>query len=186
MEERTKQEVIAIIRDAGLIMAPPGETFTLASGVQTDFYIDCRKVTLTPKGIDIVVEAIMSMLRDVDFDVIGGLTLGADPIVAGLLMKMGPEARQRGFIVRKEYKTHGLHNMVEGHLGKGDRVVIVEDVVLSGGSVFKAISAAEERDAKVVKVISIIDRLGGASEEFERRGYTLESLVTIRDLGLEE
>jgi len=184
--EHQKQEVVQIIKEIGLVMAPPGELFTLASGVQTDFYIDCRKVTLTPNGLSIIVDAISSILTGVEFDVVGGLTLGADPIIAGLLMKFGPTSRQRGFIVRKEYKTHGLHNMVEGHLKKGDRVVIVEDVILSGGSVFKAIAAVEERNATVVKVISIIDRLSGASEEFKNRGYQMESLVTIRDLGLEE
>lgn len=159
--------------------------FTLASGKKSPFYIDCRLVTLRSEGAALIGDAILDLLRDVDFDAVGGMTLGADPILAAVLTVAGRNERSlRGFIVRKEAKTHGAGKQIEGPIDKGDRVVIVEDVATSGGSALQAVDAVESMGARVVAVVAVLDRKAGAQEAFERRGIPFHSLLTIDDLDL--
>lgn len=170
-------DLVQVLNDLSFIRAKPGETFTLASGAKSDFYIDCRKSTLSSRGLPLIVNAMDYILRDLPHDAVGGPTLGADPIIAGLLMLDKPRT---GFIVRKETKAHGLQNLIEGNLRSGDRAVLVEDVATSGGSLLKAILAAEDRGAKVVKVMVVLDRLSGAAEMFQKRGYDFEALTVLQ------
>lgn len=186
-----KSQLKEIVAKLAVVRAKPGELFTLASGKQSDFYIDCRRVTLSPDGLYIVSDCLHYELFEspLDFTAIGGPTLGADPIVAGLLMRAakerGPNRRSaHGFLVRKEAKEHGLQHQIEGHLVSGDRAVLVEDVVTSGASLEKAIAAVEQAGAEVVRIVAILDRLEGAAEKFRHRGYDFSSLLTSADLGL--
>lgn len=159
--------------------------FTLASGAKSNVYIDCRNVTLLAAGAALIGPGILAALGNEAFDVVGGLTMGADPILAAVLTVAGQQKRDlRGFIVRKEAKEHGTGKLVEGPVRAGDRAVIVEDVATTGGSIFKAIDAVEAMGIKVVRVVTVLDRLAGAPEEFAKRGYPYTSLLTMRDLGL--
>lgn len=159
--------------------------FTLASGQKSSFYLDCRKVTLSSAGAALVGAGILAKLGELPFDAVGGLTLGADPIIGAVLALAGQQGRDlRGFIVRKEAKAHGTGNLIEGPVGAGDRVLIVEDTTTTGGSSFKAIEAAESAGCKVVHVVTVIDRLAGAAAMFAAKGYPFSALLTVEDLGL--
>ena len=159
--------------------------FVLASGQRSSFYIDCRNVTLSAEGAALIGRGILDLLGDEPFEAVGGMTLGADPILAAVLAIAGLEKRPlRGFIVRKEAKGHGTGKLVEGPLKEGDRVVVVEDVSTTGGSAIKACEAVEATGAKVVHVVTVLDRLAGAEAAFKAKGYKFSSLVTVKDLGI--
>lgn len=142
--------------------------FTLASGKKSTFYFDSKKTTLLAEGAFLTARAVLDLVRreGIRADAIGGLTLGADPIVcpvAALSHADGPSLR--AFIVRKEAKDHGTGRRIEGNLEPGSRVIIVDDVVTTAGSTLKAIEAAEEAGHTVVAVICIVDREeGGAAK----------------------
>ena len=142
--------------------------FTLASGKKSTFYFDSKKTTLLPDGAWLTARAVLAVIRErgIEAEAIGGLTLGADPIVcpvAALSHVEGP--RLRAFIVRKEAKEHGTGRRIEGNLAAGSRVIIVDDVVTTAGSTVKAIEAAEAEGHTVVAVICLVDREeGGAAK----------------------
>jgi orotate phosphoribosyltransferase len=160
--------------------------FTLASGKKAKYYLDCRKVTLDPQGANQIAAGILDLLGDSVPDAIGGMAIGADPISAAVITLAGQRGLPlMGFIVRKESKQHGTGRDVEGPVHRGMSVVVVEDVVTTGGSAIKAIEKVEEFGMKVREVIAIVDRLEGGKEAFAERGYTLRTLLTIRDFGLE-
>ena len=160
--------------------------FTLASGKKASFYLDCRKVTLDPQGANQIAAGILELIGDDLPDAVGGMAIGADPITAAVITLAGQQQKPiRGFIVRKEAKLHGKGRAVEGPVEPGLEVVIVEDVVTTGGSSLRAIEHVEEFGMRVRGVIAIIDRLEGGAEAFAERGYKLETLLTIRDFGIE-
>ena len=160
--------------------------FTLASGKQASFYLDCRKITLDSKGVNLVAAGMLDKLGDELPDAVGGMAIGADPITAAVIMLSGQQDRPlKGFIVRKEAKAHGKGQAVEGPVQPGEQVVILEDVVTTGGSSLKAIEQAEAFGLKVERIIAIIDRLEGGAEACQQRGYQLESLLTVRDFGID-
>ena len=118
-------------------------------------------------------------------DAVGGMAIGADPITAAVITLAGLQGKTlKGFIVRKQAKTHGTGRAVEGPVCTGQRAIILEDVVTSGGSSLAAIEHAEEFGLRVQGVIAVVDRLEGAREAFQQRGYWLKTLLTIRDLGI--
>jgi orotate phosphoribosyltransferase len=164
-------------------------TFTLASGRVSHYYIDGRKLTLSAEGAALIGKGVLGLLLNEEFavDSIGGLTLGADPIVgATLALASGAGlGRLTGFLVRKEAKGHGTGNLVEGPLEPGSRVAIVDDVATTGGSSLQAVQAVLAMGCKVVVVIAVLDRLEGAAAAFAARGLPFRALVTIRDLGVE-
>lgn len=160
--------------------------FTLASGKQARFYLDCRKITLDSKGVNLVAAGMLDKLGDDLPDAVGGMAIGADPITAAVIMLSGQQNRPlKGFIVRKEAKAHGKGQAVEGPVQPGERVVILEDVVTTGGSSLQAIEQAEAFGLQVEGIIAIIDRLEGGAQAFQQRGYQLESLLTVRDFGID-
>ncbi len=176
-----KTALIALIRQQALEFGD----FTLASGQRATFYLDCRKVTLDPRGANLIGEGILELLGNELPNAIGGMAIGADPITAAVITIAGQRGLPlKGFIVRKEAKEHGKGRDVEGPVLAGETAVIVEDTTTTGGSSLKAIERAEAAGLKVVGVISIVDRLAGATEIFAARGYELRSLLTIRDLGI--
>jgi orotate phosphoribosyltransferase len=157
--------------------------FTLASGAKSNYYINGKLSTLDSRGAYLVARIFLAMIADDVPDAVGGLTLGADPIVGSMLSLAGMEDLPlRGFLVRKAAKQHGTQSLVEGALREGERVVIIEDVTTTGGSSLKAIEAVEALGCKVTKVLVIVDRQQGAQENLKRKGYRLESIFTIEEL----
>lgn len=153
----------------------------LASGKESDFYFDMKPTMLDPEGASLIAHHLFETVKDLGADYVGGLEMGAVPITGGLCQVSFEKGRPiRGFFVRKQAKGHGAKKLVEG-LTKGEdlagkKLVIVEDVTTTGESAYKAILACEEAGAKVVKVISIVDRQDGAEEFFKSRGISFMSL----------
>ncbi len=177
-----KESLIELIRQQGLEFGD----FTLASGKKASYYLDCRKVTLDSRGARLIAEGILELLGEAMPNAVGGMAIGADPITAAVITLAGlREIDLKGFIVRKEAKQHGKGRSVEGPVTPGDRVVIVEDVVTTGGSSLRAIDQVEQFGLQVERVIAIIDRLEGGAEAFQQRGIPLTTLLTVRDFGIE-
>lgn len=147
---------------------------TLASGKKSSFYFDGKQVTLDPEGLLTVGKLILAMLAGHKVDAVGGPTLGADPIAAAVSLLSSHTGNPiRAFIVRKEAKKHGLQKMIEGPaLKAGDRVVMLEDVITTGGSVLKAIEEVEKLGAKVIQTICLVDRGEGADKVLSAYNYT--------------
>jgi orotate phosphoribosyltransferase len=152
-----KEELKKLLRETGAVKI--GE-FVLSSGKKSNFYIDCRKVTLHPKGAKLIGKIILEKIKGLKVDAVGGLTLGADPITGAVVTL----SNIPGFIVRKKEKEHGTKQKIEGLIEPGWNVVIVEDVSTTGASALQAIEAVEAVGVKVVKVISVVDREEGAAE----------------------
>ena len=152
--------------------------FTLTSGKKSSYYFDGRLLSLDPEGAYLISQAIIPLLEQAGAQAVGGTTLGADPMVAALAVASHIKGRSiPAFIVRKESKTHGTKQNIEGPLEPGTNVAIVDDVCTTGGSLFHAIEAAEEAGWSVVKVVSILDRNEGGSEEMRKRGYNFSTLL---------
>jgi len=152
--------------------------FTFVSGIKSQYYIDGRMVTLSPKGAYLVGKMVFDLIVNLGVDAVGGPTLGADPIVTSVVLTsyhMGSPIY--GFIVRGEIKDHGTQKQIEGHLKKGWQVAMVDDVMTTGGSILRAIQAVEEKGCQVVKIVTLLDRLQGGSEELRKRGYNFEALL---------
>jgi len=157
--------------------------FILASGAKSNYYIDVKFISLTSEGLAHFARVILDRIKHLNADLIGGMTLGADPIIGAVTAMSHMVGRPiDGIIVRKEPKGHGAGKMIEGPMSEGKRVVVIEDVVTTGGSSIKAIDAIEKAGGKVVKVITLVDRLAGGREAFESRVYVFEPIFTINDL----
>jgi orotate phosphoribosyltransferase len=176
-----RDALIELVRETALQF---GE-FTLASGKKASFYLDCRKVTLDARGAKLIGEGMLDLLADEMPELVGGMAIGADPITAAILTLAGiREIPLRGVMVRKEPKQHGTGKYVEGPFAAGEEVVIVEDVVTTGGSSLLAIERCEAAGLKVRRVLAIVDRLEGGRAAFAAKGYELTSLLTIEDFGI--
>jgi len=152
--------------------------FTLTSGKKSSYYFDGRLLSLDPEGAFLISQAIIPLLEQAGAMAVGGTTLGADPMVAALALASHIKGRSiPAFIVRKESKTHGTKQNIEGPIEPGTNVAIVDDVCTTGGSLFHAIKAAEEVGCSVVKVVSILDRNEGGSVEMRKRGYNFSTLL---------
>ncbi len=157
--------------------------FTLASGQKSNYYINGKFTTLDARGAYLIGRIFLAMLADDTPDAVGGLTLGADPIVGAMLAMAGLEDMPlKGFLVRKEAKGHGTQSLIEGPLSERDRVVIIEDVVTTGGSSLKAIDAVEALGCQVKRVFAVVDREQGGKANLAERGIRLESIFTAREL----
>jgi len=158
----------------------------LASGRASDFYFDGKQTTLHPEGGYLTGKLFFESIRDVEgVEGVGGLTLGADPIATATSLVSFLEGKPiPGFIIRKEPKGHGTGAWLEGrkNLKPGARVVIVEDVVTSGGSSIKAIKRAEEEGLVVLGVVTLVDREEGGRENIEKEGYWMKSIFTKAEI----
>ena len=155
--------------------------FTLASGRQSTLYIDARLTTMTPDGQRLIGALGLQLIRDAGWrcDAVGGLTLGADPIAYAICHASADSARPvRAFTVRKEPKAHGTGKQIEGPVAGGDHVVVVEDVITTGGSAAKAIEAIRREGMTPVAVLALVDREEGGREHLEALGIPVRSLVT--------
>ncbi|MGE5192639.1 MAG: orotate phosphoribosyltransferase [Deltaproteobacteria bacterium] len=160
--------------------------FTLASGKKARYYLDGKQITLHSEGLKLVSEGLLELLDGVDFQAIGGMSIGADPIIGGVLAAAGARGRELlGLLVRKEPKGHGTQRFIEGPVQPGMKVVVVDDVVTTGGSSLLAIDRIQEFGCEVVQVAAIVDRMEGGAANFAARGLNLKSLLTIRDFGIE-
>jgi orotate phosphoribosyltransferase len=162
--------------------------FTLASGKKSKFYIDGRLVTLSAGGANHIADGILDLLKNYpEVNAVGGLTMGADPIVGAVLAKAGAWGRDDllGFLVRKQTKDHGTGKLVEGPLQPGMKVAILDDVATTGGSSLQAVEAVRAAGAEVSVVIVVLDRLQGAAQNFADQGLKFEALTDLRDLGID-
>ena len=158
--------------------------FTLTSGRTSGYYFDGRLLSLDPEGAELIASALLPALREARVEAVGGPTLGADPIVAALAITSRRAGKGiPGFIVRKEAKAHGTAQGIEGPLRPGSRVAIIDDVCTTGGSLFHAIDAAEAIGCTVVKVVAVLDRNEGGSEELRGRGYDFLALMKANSDG---
>jgi orotate phosphoribosyltransferase len=186
--DTTRSQIVAELVPLITAKALRRGTFRLASGREASFYLDAKQVILDARGSMLVGRAILEILRAHGPlpAAVGGMSIGADPVTSAVVTMAGVDGFDlRGFMVRKEPKDHGTKKYVEGPVEPGQRVVIVEDVTTTGGSSLLAIDRVHEFGLVVERVVTVIDRLAGAKDAFAARGIPLESLVTIRDLGLE-
>ncbi len=156
---------------------------TLSSGKKADYYIDLRRVTLDGAAAPVVGRVLRDLVADWDFEAVGGLTLGADPVATAMLHAAAAEGeRLDAFVVRKAEKAHGLQRRIEGSDVKGRRVLAVEDTSTTGGSVMTAVDALREAGADVVGVAVIVDRDTGARERIEAAGLPYRFAIGVTDL----
>jgi orotate phosphoribosyltransferase len=156
---------------------------TLSSGQEADFYVDLRRVTLHHAAAPLVGRVLLALTADWDYDAVGGLTLGADPIAAAMLHAAAEHGRRLdAFVVRKTEKTHGLQRRIEGPDVAGRRVLTVEDTSTTGASVLTAVEALRAAGAQVVGTAVIVDR--GAGDAVRTAGLDYRSAYSLADLGL--
>ena len=156
--------------------------YTLTSGTRSPYYINCKEVTLSAEGAFLIGEAILDRIASLPVDGVGGMTLGADPIATAVsVMSFIRKKPIPAFIVRKEQKKHGSMRQVEGALPQGAKLVVVEDVVTTGGSTLETIHALRREGYFVIHAIALVDRLEGGAERITAEGIPFESLYTLND-----
>jgi orotate phosphoribosyltransferase len=161
--------------------------FLLASGQRSSYYIDCRLTTMSAEGQVLIGRLGLAALTAAGWRAraIGGLTMGADPVAYAIAAaSWGTSVVIDAFSVRKEAKDHGMGQLIEGNFRAGDPVVVVEDVITSGGSAIKAIAAVEQAGGRVVGVLAVVDREQGGRERIAQEGHEVVSLTTTSELGL--
>lgn len=155
----------------------------LSSGKEADYYVDLRRVTLDAEAAPIIGRVMLDLAKEYDFDAVGGLTLGADPVATAMLHAAAAQGRKLdAFVVRKSEKAHGLQRRIEGPDVKGRRVLAVEDTSTTGGSVMTAVEALRAEGAEVVAVAVIVER--GAAPKIAEAGLPYLAAYQLSDLGL--
>ena len=159
--------------------------FTLASGARSTLYIDARMTAMSPEGLALIGPLGIAAFADArwDPDSVGGLTLGADPVSYAIAYASAiARTPIRAFTVRKEAKAHGIGKLIEGPFLPSDRVVVIEDVITTGGSALKAITAVRNAGATVIGVLSLVDREEGGRERIEADGFAVRSLARASEI----
>lgn len=157
--------------------------FTLASGRVSTLYIDARMTTLTPEGLPLIGRLGLAEIAAAGWDpqAVGGLTMGADPISCAIsYASSGTSTPIRAFVVRKAPKAHGTTKLIEGPFNAGDRVVVIEDVITTGGSALKAITAVREAGGEILGLLALVDREEGGREAIEAEGVAVRALAPAR------
>ena len=173
--------LLARIIDTAIVRGP----VTLSSGAQADYYVDLRRITLDGQAAPLVGEVMLDLVQDLDFEAVGGLTLGADPVAAAMLHASAARGRRLdAFVVRKEGKAHGLQRRIEGPDVAGRRVLAVEDTSTTGSSVLTAVQALRAAGAEVVAVAVIVDRDTDARSRVEEQGLEYRYAYGKGELGL--
>ncbi|MBP8626678.1 MAG: orotate phosphoribosyltransferase [Syntrophorhabdaceae bacterium] len=177
-----KERLLRILKE---LSYEEGE-FILKSGKKSSFYIDARETTLNPEGMHLTGSIMYKMVRGItDVEAVGGVSVGADPLVCSVVLyAYNKNDRLSGFFIRKEPKGHGRNLWIEGakNLKQSMNVVILEDVVTTGGSSIRAIEITEQAGYHVKGLIAILDRLEGGREAIESKGYTFMPIFNINDL----
>jgi orotate phosphoribosyltransferase len=162
--------------------------FTLSSGRESTLYIDARLTTMSPEGLVLIGQLGLQALEGSGWNVqsVGGLTLGADPVAYAIAYASGSSPRAlralRAFTVRKEPKSHGTAQLIEGPFAPGDRVAIVEDVITTGASALRAASAVSSNGGIVTGVLAVVDRSEGGREALQEQGFPVIALTTAADI----
>ena len=160
--------------------------FVLASGKRSTYYIDAKETTLNPEGMFLVGKLMYEITRELPgIEAVGGVSIGGDPLVCAVVLEsFNKKDNLAGFLIRKEPKGHGTNRWIEGgkNLKKGMNVVILEDVVTTGGSSLTAIEATEKEGFVVKGIVAILDRLEGGKDTIESKGYLFKSIFTLNDL----
>jgi orotate phosphoribosyltransferase len=182
-----REELARLVRELGVVH----ERVTLSSGAEADYYVDLRRVTLHHRAAPLVGRLMRVLTADWDYEAVGGLTLGADPVADAVLHAVAAERAGNpdapsvdAFVVRKATKEHGMQRLIEGPDVAGRRVLVVEDTSTTGSSVLTAVRAVREAGADVVGVATVVDRATGAREAIEAEGAHYRSLLGLADLGL--
>ena len=173
----------SLLREQIIFKAVVHGKVTLSSGKEADYYVDLRRVTLDHVAAPLVGEVMLELTKDLNFEAVGGLTLGADPVATAMMHVAAQQGRALdSFVVRKAEKAHGLQRRIEGPDVKGRKVLAVEDTSTTGGSVLTAVEALKEAGAIVVGVAVIVER--GAKEKVESAGLKYLAAYQLSDLGL--
>src|SRR5438477_9341040 len=173
-----RERLFAIIRRQSLLQ---NRDFVLASGRSSKFFFDMKRTMFDPEGAALLADLLFAAIKGDDVEYIGGLETGAIPIVAALCARSWPEKPLKGFFVRKENKGHGTDQRIDGLLQRGAKVILFEDVTTTGSSAMQAVDQTRQLDCTVLKVVSVVDRLEGAEENFRAAGIKFDSLFTWRD-----
>jgi orotate phosphoribosyltransferase len=178
-EQSVKSELIAQIKQKAVVHGK----VILSSGKEADYYVDLRRVTLDAQAAPLVGQAMLDATKEFDYEAVGGLTLGADPVATAMMHAAKLQGRiLNSFVVRKEGKAHGLQRRIEGPDVKGKKVLAVEDTSTTGGSVLTAVEALKEAGAIVVGVAVVVDR--GAGKKIEEAGLKYVAVISLSELGL--
>lgn len=179
--ESARERLLELIKDRAIVHG----RVTLSSGREADYYVDLRRITLDGEAAPLVGQVMNELTKDLDFDAVGGLTLGADPVATAMLHASSAAGRRLdAFVVRKAGKAHGLQQRIEGPSISGRRVLVVEDTTTTGASPMAAVAAVREEGAEVVAVATIADRATGAKEKLEAMGLTYRAAYSLQELGL--
>ncbi|GGU60282.1 orotate phosphoribosyltransferase [Streptomyces albospinus] len=179
MTDDVRGELLAQIKDKAVVHGK----VTLSSGKEADYYIDLRRITLDSQAAPLVGQLMLDITADLEYDAVGGLTLGADPVATSMLHAAAARGRRLdAFVVRKAQKAHGMQRRIEGPDVTGRRVLVVEDTSTTGGSPLTAVEAAREAGAEVVAVATIVDR--GAASAIADAGLPYITGYQLGDLGL--
>ncbi len=175
-----RDRLLAEIKSKGVVHGK----VILSSGQEADYYVDLRRITLDGTAAPLVGRVMLDLTADLDYEAVGGLTLGADPVATAMLHAAAARGRSLdAFVVRKAGKAHGLQRRIEGPDVAGRRVLAVEDTSTTGNSVLTAVEALREAGAEVVGVATIVDR--GAGQRIRETGLPYRTAFTLADLGLE-
>ncbi|MEY4349256.1 MAG: hypothetical protein RL719_553 [Actinomycetota bacterium] len=180
----SKPRLVELVKELAVVHGK----VTLSSGIEADYYVDLRRATLHHEAAPLIGQVMLDLLDDAgitDFDAIGGLTMGADPVATAVLHQAAARGRKiDAFVVRKAAKAHGMGRQVEGPDVRGRKVVVVEDTSTTGGSPLTAAKALEEAGAIIVAVATVVDRATGAQKVIEDAGYKYFSAICLTDLDL--
>jgi orotate phosphoribosyltransferase len=177
-----RRQLLELLRQKSFRYSPD-KPFKLVSGRESPYYIDCRPTTHNAQGLALIGEIIFQLIRDLKVTAIGGLTMGADPIAHATALTSYLKGQPiNAFSVRQKPKEHGIGGLLVGDVTPGERAVVVEDVVTTGGSALRAVAAAREFGLKVDKVLILVDRQEGGKEAVAQEVPQVEALFTISDL----
>ncbi len=178
-----RARLAALVREHGVVHG----RVTLASGMEADYYVDLRRVTLQHEAAPLIGRQLRALTADWAYAAVGGLTLGADPVADAVLHAAAAEPDAPpvdAFVVRKDTKQHGMQRLIEGPDIAGRPVLVVEDTSTTGGSVLTAVRAVRDAGASIVGVCTVVDRATGAREAIEDEGLPYRSLLGLADLQL--
>ncbi len=155
--------------------------FILASGKKSDLFFNMKLTMLDPEGANLLADALLEVIKRENVTAVGGMAVGGVPLVATVCAKSHADHPVKAFYVRDKAKDHGIISQIDGYLDDGDEVIILEDVVTTGGSVMKAVAAVQARNCKVRKILAIVDRCEGGRENLAEQGLALEALYDRHD-----